>query len=131
MIMLPNIGVLVTCNNLKEIQFWKYERNLLLETIPKDQFVTCLAAVESYGKLICGTKDKCIIEVDLNEAFKSISAKFAKKYEQTKDEADRFEYDDTYGTSLFLQDKVNFVETEDDKLIDNKTIMNSLNEIND
>ena len=33
----------------------------------------CLSIVNSYGKLLCGTKEKTIIELDLSEIFNSLN----------------------------------------------------------
>ena len=91
-----NIGLLVSCNNNKSIHFWKYEEDkdkkkiegekktkeeekntkedLIkpVKTVTKGKEVTCLACDENYGKLLCGTKEKIIMEIDLAEELKDV-----------------------------------------------------------
>ena len=107
-LMLPNIGILVSCNNMKKILLWKYEKEELLLTIKKENEVTCLACVESYGKLLCGTKEKMIVEIDLAEQLDSIH------------------YPHNYEKYPFLKNEINYIENETDKGIDNFKIMKSL-----
>ena len=109
-LMLPKIGILISCNNMKKIHLWKYEKEELILTIKKDNEVTCLACVESYGKLLCGTKEKMIVEIDLAEQLDSIK------------------YPHIYEKYPFLKNEVNYVENETDKGIDNFKIMKSLTE---
>ena len=109
--MLRSVGILVSCNSNKKINLWKYEKpekERLLKTISRDNEVTCLACVESYGKLLCGTKEKMIVEIDLAEQLDSIN------------------YPHNYEKYPFLKNEVNYVENETDKGIDNFKIMKSL-----
>ena len=108
LIMLPSIGILVTCNNNKRINFWRYEKEELLLSIKKENETTCLACDESYGKLLCGTKQKIIMEIDLAEQLNSIGFKH------------------TYEKYSFLKNSNNYKEDEADKNIDNFKIMKSL-----
>ena len=108
LLMLPSIGVLVTCNNNKKINLWRYEKEELLLSIKKDYETTCLACDESYGKLLCGTKQKIIMEIDLAEQLNSIGFKH------------------TYEKYSFLKNAANYKEDEADKNIDNFKIMKSL-----
>ena len=108
LLMLPSIGVLVTCNNNKKINLWRYEKEELLLSIKKDNETTCLACDESYGKLLCGTKQKIIMEIDLAEQLNSIG------------------YKHTYEKYSFLKNSANYKEDEADKNIDNFKIMKSL-----
>ena len=108
--MLSYVGILVACTNMKKIHLWKYEKETLLLTLSKEQEVTCLAVVESYGKLLCGTKEKTILEIDLAETLDSIG------------------YKHDYEKYPFLKNPVNYVEDEKDKTILNKKIMDSLTE---
>ena len=138
LLMLKNIGLLVSCNNFKKIHFWKYEerkkkkeeekKNEIngeekkeegikpIMTIPKDKNVsgvnevTCLACDESYGKLLCGTKQKMIMEIDIAEELKSQNVKIKHSYEKY----------------AFLKNSINYKEDEIDKKIDNFKIMKSL-----
>ena len=108
LLMLPSIGVLVTCNNNKKINFWRYEKEGLLLSIKKENETTCLACDESYGKLLCGTKQKIIMEIDLAEQLNSIG------------------YKHSYEKYSFLKNSANYKEDEADKNIDNFKIMKSL-----
>ena len=110
LLMLSYIGVLVSCTNMKKIHLWKYEKETLLTTITKEQEVTCLAVVESYGKLLCGTKEKTILEIDLAETLDSIG------------------YKHDYEKYPFLKNPENYIEDQRDKTILNKKIMDSLTE---
>lgn len=110
LLMLSYVGILVACTNMKKIHLWKYEKETLLLTLSKEQEVTCLAVVESYGKLLCGTKEKTILEIDLAETLDSIG------------------YKHDYEKYPFLKNPVNYVEDEKDKTILNKKIMDSLTE---
>ncbi len=108
LLMLPSIGVLVTCNSNKKINLWRYEKEELLLSIKRDYETTCLACDESYGKLLCGTKQKIIMEIDLAEQLNSIGFKHS------------------YEKYSFLKNAANYKEDEDDKGIDNFKIMKSL-----
>jgi WD40 repeat protein len=108
LLMLPSIGVLVTCNNNKKINLWRYEKEELLLSIKKENETTCLACDEGYGKLLCGTKQKIIMEIDLAEQLNSIG------------------YKHTYEKYSFLKNSANYKEDETDKNIDNFKIMKSL-----
>ena len=112
LLMLKNLGVLVCCYNNKKIIFWKYEKDKpeeqLLLTIKKENEVTCLAVDENYGKLLCGTKQRIIMEIDLAEQLNKI--KFEHSYEKY----------------AFLKNSANYKEDEIDKKIDNFKIMKSL-----
>ena len=110
-LMLRSVGILVSCNSNKKINLWKYEKpekERLLKTISRDNEVTCLACDESYGKLLCGTKQKMIMEIDLAEQLNSIDFKH------------------NYEKYAFLKNSVNYKEDEIDKKIDNFKIMKSL-----
>ena len=108
LLMLPSIGVLVTCNNNKKINLWRYEKEGLLLSIKKENETTCLACDESYGKLLCGTKQKMIMEIDIAEQLNSIG--FKHNYEKYS----------------FLKNAANYKEDEADRNIDNFKIMKSL-----
>ena len=108
LLMLKNLGVLVCCYNNKKINFWKYETEELILTIKKENEITCLACDENYGKLLCGTKQKIIMEIDLAEQLNEI--KFKHGYEKY----------------AFLKNSANYKEDEIDKKIDNFKIMKSL-----
>ena len=79
-----------------------------LLSIKKENEVTCLACDESYGKLLCGTKQKIIMEIDLAEELNGIGFKHG------------------YEKYSFLKNSINYKEDEIDKKIDNFKIMKSL-----
>jgi WD40 repeat protein len=111
LIMLKKLGILVSCSDNKKINLWEYqadEKERLLKSIKKDNEVTCLACDESYGKLLCGTKQKVIMEIDLAEELNST----------------RFKH--SYEKYAFLKNAANYEEDEIDKKIDNFKIMKSL-----
>jgi WD40 repeat protein len=112
-LMLNNVGILVSCNNLNKINFWKYEKEELLFSISKEQETMCLAVVESYGKLLLGTKEKMIVEVDLAEQLNNIN------------------YPHNYEKYPFLKNEINYMENVKDKGIDNFKIMKILTNKND
>ena len=112
-LMLNNVGILVSCNNLNKINFWKYEKEELLFSISKEQETMCLAVVESYGKLLLGTKEKMIVEVDLAEQLNNIN------------------YPHSYEKYPFLKNEINYMENDKDKGIDNFKIMKILTNKND
>ena len=107
-IMLKSIGILVSCNNNKIINFWQYEKKKKLLSIKKENEVICLDCDESYGKLLCGTKQKIIMEIDLAEELNGIGFKHG------------------YEKYSFLKNSINYKEDEIDKKIDNFKIMKSL-----
>ena len=92
-------------DNKKEKKNEKDSR--LKYTITKDNEVMCLACDENYGKLLCGTREKIIMEIDIVEELKSILEKNYERYE-------------------FLKNSANYKEDEIDKKIDNFKIMKSL-----
>ena len=79
-----------------------------VKTVTKGKEVTCLACDENYGKLLCGTKEKIIMEIDLAEELKDVEIKHS------------------YEKYAFLKNSANYQEDEIDKKIDNFKIMKSL-----
>ena len=131
LLMLKNkFGLLVSCNSNKKINFWKYnttknekeEENKenvkilrknynnkeLIHSIDKDNEVMCLACDESYGKLLCGTREKIIMEIDIAEEMQKVG------------------YKHSYERYAFLKNSINYKEDDVDKKIDNFKIMKSL-----
>ena len=114
LLMLKKLGILVSCNNNKKINFWQYEKykenegKPLLNITKEENEVICLACDESYGKLLCGTKQKKIMEIDLAEELNAIGFKHS------------------YEKYAFLKNAENYKEDEIDKKIDNFKIMKSL-----
>jgi WD40 repeat protein len=73
LMMMPKYGLLVSITTDKKLNFWKYEAKQLIKSINLKHHCLCFAIVESYGKLLCGTKDKTIIEFDLTEILGSLN----------------------------------------------------------
>ena len=107
-LMISFYGILVSVTNDKKVHFWKYETRELLVSKQLKQEVICLALVEAYGKLLCGTRDKTIIEIDLATILEEL--KISHNYQKFH----------------FLSDKINYEIDSRDKDIDNFKIMKSL-----
>jgi WD40 repeat protein len=71
--MIPKYGILVSISSDKKLNFWKYESKELVKTISRKQESLCLAIVNSYGKMLSGTRDKTIMEFDLTEILGSLN----------------------------------------------------------
>ena len=108
LIFLPNINIMVICNNNKKLYFMDTGRCVITHTIKRDNEITCLSCLESYGKLLCGTKQKTIIEINLN------------------DELAKAGYKEIYDKYPFTKNKVNYESSEIDKFVNNFKIMKSL-----
>jgi len=108
MIMITNYGILVCLGRNSKLYFWKYESNKILKIVNLKKDCICIAIVESYGKLLCGSKDKTIVEVDLAELL------------------DNLGINHTYQKFPFMNDSLNFVLTEKDREVNNFKVMNSL-----
>lgn len=65
--------LLISITNDKRIMFWNYETFELLKTLSVKNDLLCLAVVNSYGKLLIGTKEQTILEIDLAEIMESFS----------------------------------------------------------
>lgn len=109
MLMISEFGMLVTINSYKQLEFWRYESKELIKVIPVTKELNCLAFVNHYGKLLCGTMDYTIFEEDLSEVFNNsqINHKFTK--------------------FPFLSNKRNYMPSENQKEDDNHKIMKSIN----
>ena len=108
LILLPRINIMVICNNNKKIYFFDMGRKEITHTIKRDNEITCLTCLESYGKLLCGTKQKMIIEINLN------------------DELDKAGYKKVFDKYPFTENKANYEESEIDKYVNNFKIVKSL-----
>ena len=108
LILLPRTNIMVICNNNKKIYFYDMERNEITHTIKRENEITCLSCLESYGKLLCGTKQKMIIEINLN------------------DELDKAGYRQVFDKYPFTKNKANYEESELDKYVNNFKIVKSL-----
>ena len=106
--LLPKVNILVFCNNNKKIYFWDFDKKELVATLKKDTEITCMNCLESYGKLICGTKQKMILEINLNDVLEKAG------------------YKEIYDKYPFTKNKENYEEDDIDKAIDNFKIMKSL-----
>lgn len=106
--MIANYGILVGLGNDCKVYFWRYESKEILRIVNVKKDCTCLAIVESYGKLLCGSKDKTILEVDLAELL------------------DNLNISHTYQKFPFMNDSANYIITEKDKEVNNFKVMNSL-----
>ena len=106
--LLPKINILVFCNNNKKIYFWDFDKKELVSTIKRETEITCMNCLESYGKLICGTKQKMILEINLNDVLEKAG------------------YKEIYDKYPFTKNKENYEEDDIDKAIDNFKIMKSL-----
>ena len=112
LIILPRIEILVVCNNNKKLYFYDINKKSIENITYKESEITCLSCLESYGKLLCGTKQKMIIEVNLN------------------DELNKLGYENIYDKFPFTKNKANYEGDALDKYINNFKIMKSLTEDN-
>ena len=108
LIILPRINIMVISNNNKKLYFFDTGRNVHTHTIKRDNEITCFSCLESYGKLLCGTKQKMIIEINLNE------------------ELAKAGYKEIYDKYPFTKNKSNYEKSEIDKFVNNFKIMKSL-----
>ena len=108
LIILPKINIMVICNNNKKLYFFDTGRMVITHSIKKDNEINCLSCLESYGKLLCGTKQKMIIEINLNE------------------ELAKAGYKEIYDKYPFTKNKANYEESEIDKFANNFKIMKFL-----
>jgi WD40 repeat protein len=108
LILLPRTNIMVICNNNKKIYFYDMGRNVITHTIKRENEITCLSCLESYGKLLCGTKQKMIIEINLN------------------DELAKAGYRQVFDKYPFTKNKANYEESELDKYVNNFKIVKSL-----
>ena len=108
LIILPRINIMIICNNNKKIYFFDTGRCEITHIIKTDNEINCLSCLESYGKLLCGTKQKMIIEMNLNDGLEKAG------------------YKKIYDKYPFTKNKVNYEESEIDKFVNNFKIMKSL-----
>ncbi len=115
LMMMPKYGLLVSITTDKKLNFWKYEAKQLIKSIALKHHCLCFAIVESYGKLLCGTKDRTIVEFDLMEILGSLNISHDYQKFHFKGDGVNYEKDES---KTFL--KIG------DNNIDNFKIMNSL-----
>jgi WD40 repeat protein len=113
LILLPKIGILVFCNNNKKLYFYNLDKNSMITQIQTENELTCTSCLESYGKLLCGTKQKMIIEINLNEVLKP------------------FGYKELYDKYPFTKNPANYERNILDSYINNFKIMKSLTDDQD
>jgi len=113
LLILPKINIWVISNNNKKLYFFDVNRNQITHTIKKDNEITCICCLESYGKLLCGSKQKMIIEINLNS------------------ELSKAGYNEIYDKYPFTKNKANYEESEIDKYVNNFKIMKSLTQDDD
>jgi WD40 repeat protein len=78
--MIPHIGILCSISLDKKLNIWTYQSEKeLIKTVPLKKECLCVSFVEAYGKLLFGTKDKSVIELDLNEILESVNYKHSYK----------------------------------------------------
>ena len=110
---LPKVYILVFCNNNKKLYFYDINKQSIVHKINRDNDITCISCLEGYGKLLCGTKQKMIIEINLNEELMKAG------------------YKEVYDKYPFTKNKANYEDHELDKYINNFKIMKSLTEKKD
>ena len=101
LLILPKINIWIISNNNKKLYFFDVNRNQITHTIKRDNEITCICCLESYGKLLCGSKQKMIIEINLNT------------------ELSKAGYNEIYDKYPFTKNKANYEESEIDKYVNN------------
>lgn len=97
--MLNKFGILIAITGEKKINFWRYQTRELLKSVVNKKECLCIGIVESYGKILFGTKDRTIIELDMAEILDSIDVKHHYKKAPFFDEEPNNETD-TFGNKL-------------------------------
>ena len=113
LIILPKVKFLVFCNNNKKIYFCEINSLKIIYSSSNESDITCICCLEGYGKLLCGTKQKMINEINLNDILKKSG------------------YPESYDKYPFTKNKENYAENELDKYITTVTVMKSLTEDRD
>jgi WD40 repeat protein len=108
LIILPNINILVFSDDNKKIIFYDINKNEIIDEITEENETLCLFCLENYGKLLCGTKEKMIIEVNLNS------------------ELAKSGYKQVFNKYPFEKNKKNYEESEFDKHIKTNNIIKTL-----
>ena len=113
LIILPKIEILVFSNNNRKLYFYDINKKKITNIINTDSEITCLSCLEGYGKLLCGTKQKMIAEINLNDELKKAG------------------YKEIYDKYPFIKNKANYEGDALDKYINNFKIMKSLTDNTD
>ena len=108
LLILPRINILVFSNNNKKIYLYDINIKQITGKIKSDNDTISLSCLESYGKLLCGTREKMIIEINLNEELKKAG------------------YKEIYDKYSFIKNKANYEKNELDKYINNFLVMKSI-----
>ena len=105
--MIPKHGFLVSISDNRTVNFIVYQKGLIMKTINTKEDLCCTTIVNSYGKVLCGTKQKTIIEFDLAEVLDSLG------------------FSHNYSKFPFINEKSNYTPTDlTDKKINNFQVMN-------
>lgn len=105
--MIPKLGFLVAISNNRTVTFIVYQKGEVVKAIPTKTDLCCTTIVNSYGKILCGTQQKTIIEIDLAEILDSLTC----NHEYTK--------------FPFMNEKSNYLAPEVlEKKINNFQVMN-------
>lgn len=91
--MLSKFGILIAITGEKKINFWKYQTRELLKSVVNKKECLCIGIVESYGKILFGTKDRTIVELDMAEILDSIGIKHGYSKAPFMNEDPNFETD--------------------------------------
>ena len=113
MIFLTKINILIFCNNNKKIYLYDIIKKVITGILKRDNETICLNCLECYGKLLCGTREKMIIDISLNEELKNAG------------------YKAIYDKFSFMKNKANYENDELDNYIDNFSIMKSITKKDD
>jgi len=105
-LLLTNYNMMISILNNKTIKFVKIDSGEVVKTLTTKENLCCGAIMNSYGKLLCGTKEKSIIEFDLSEILDTLHV----KHDLTK--------------FPFMSHQENYIINNNDKLIKNAQVMN-------
>jgi WD40 repeat protein len=76
LMMIPQCGILASVSLDKRVNLWTYQSEKeLIKSVQLKKECLCMSFVEAYGKLLFGTKDKTVVELDLNEMLESVGYK--------------------------------------------------------
>lgn len=71
MIVLPDIGLLVSCSYDKNLIVWKYHEERELARLTRNEELRCMDYLKSMKTLFVGTNDKIILTIPLDEILQS------------------------------------------------------------
>jgi WD40 repeat protein len=67
MIVLPDIGLLMSCSYDKNLIVWKYHEERELARLERSEELRCMDYLKSLKTLFVGTNDKIILTISLEE----------------------------------------------------------------